>query len=112
MRQGIAQRASGNFKIKIRLQIQPQLRRGAELSAKPQCGIRRDAAKASKNVGHAGRCYLDGRSECPGRHAEWHQEIFGKNFSWMDRREQVGGTLVRDDVRHLFLLQVDLQLLQ
>jgi hypothetical protein len=32
----------GNFQIVFRLKIQPEARRGLEIAAQPQCGIRRE----------------------------------------------------------------------
>ena len=91
-------RAAGNFRralalhpadVVIGLEVQPELRGGAEILAEADRGIDRDRACAADDFVDAARRNADVLGQAVFGDAQRRQEFFGENFAGRDEREQL-----------------------
>ncbi len=78
---------SGQFQIKVRLQIQPPPRTSTEITGKAQRGVGRDSALTAHNLAHTDRR----NPKCLGKRVlgqtQWLHEIMEQNFTRMNWRK-------------------------
>lgn len=81
----LADRAFCRFDVVSVLQIEPELRRGAERLAQAQRGVGGNAAGLGGNALDPRARHAHRLGQCAGRQSERHEEFFAQDFAGVER---------------------------